>query len=104
MKKLLLLAFATVAAVLAIPASSFAIQPGITLVAGQVQSGGSNVHGATVTVTCNGHTLTDTTNGAGKYAVKFDSADCPSGSVVTASAVKNDLHGSNTGTADPVSG
>jgi hypothetical protein len=83
---------------LALPMSSFAAAK--TDVSGNITSGGNKVSGATVSVTCNGHTLSDTSNGGGKYKVMFNNSDCQDSSLVTVVAHKGSQSGSNTGTVN----
>jgi hypothetical protein len=76
---------------------------GITAVSGVVTGpGNAPLDNANVTVTCNSHTGTDTTDNTGTYEVDFTSADCPKGSLVNVTAVKGSLSGTNSGTADKV--
>ncbi len=103
MKKKLLLAFAALAVVFAVPASSFAVDnPAVTQITGTVSSAGSPVGGANVQVTCGSVSGNDTTDSEGVYLVTFAAADCPKGSTTTAAATKGDASGSNSGTANKI--
>lgn len=55
------------------------------------------VSGATVTVTCNGNTLTATSLPNGEYSVLFPIEQCQYGNEVTVTAVKEDLVGTEDG-------
>jgi hypothetical protein len=61
----------------------------------------AGVVGATVTVTCDGHTLQDTNNVGDVYAVFFSQADCPPGAVASVSATKGGASGSSSGSVSP---
>ena len=56
------------------------------------------VAGAEVTVTCNGHNRTDTTDAHGAYLVQFQTGDCPFGSTVKVVAKKGGKTGAASGT------
>jgi hypothetical protein len=72
--------------------------PAETDVTGVVTENFVAVAGAMVTVVCNGHTETDTSNAQGSYLVHFVSADCPFGSTVKVTAVKAGKSGVSSGT------
>lgn len=56
--------------------------------------------GAFVTVLCEGHTMTDTTDAHGSYLVTFPAADCPFGSTVKVTAQKGGKSGVASGTVE----
>lgn len=60
------------------------------------------VASASVTVLCNGHTLTDTTDAYGSYLVTFPAEDCPFGSTVKVSAQKDSKSGVASGTVQGI--
>jgi hypothetical protein len=66
-----------------------------TYVAGTISNEGSPVDGATVEVTCNGHTNTTTSASDGSYSVEYPNSECTDGDNVTVSATKDSLSGSN---------
>jgi hypothetical protein len=97
MKKIFLSILATLGIALLLPMSAMAA-PTSTVVSGIVTDGnGKPVAGATVSVICNGNTLTDTTDAAGAYAVSFTIAKCPSGKTAQVVASKGNNNGVNSG-------
>ena len=56
------------------------------------------VSGASVTVTCNGYTQTDTSGANGAYSVVFPCYQCYYNNAVVVDAVKNPLTGESKGT------
>ena len=100
MKKLLLSILATIGVAVVLPVSAFAASVGTSDIAGTVTSGGKDVSGATVSVTCDGNTLTSGTTVAGGYLVSFPSSECPAGATATATASKGGGSGSNSGTVN----
>lgn len=60
------------------------------------------VAGATVTVLCNGHTQTDTTDAFGSYLAIFTTAECPFGVTVKVTAMKGGNSGVTTGTVQGI--
>ena len=101
MKKRIALFITTVFAVVALPVSTFAAAA-TTDVTGTVTSNGHGVKGAKVTVVCDHHAKTDTTDASGAYLVVFKAKDCPAGSHVDVVAKKKKQGGYNSGTATPV--
>jgi hypothetical protein len=102
MMKKLLVAAATLAAAVMLPMAAMAAEGGNTIVDGTVTNSGSPVNGANVTVTCNGHTQTATTNSLGAYLVVFSAADCPVAATANVSAAKSGAgSGSNSGPVGP---
>ncbi|HTB48988.1 MAG TPA: hypothetical protein VK712_02805 [Verrucomicrobiae bacterium] len=99
MKKLLLSILATVGIAVILPVSAFA-EGGTSDIAGTVTSKGNPVSGASVSVLCDGHTLTSGTTVAGAYIVQFPGSDCPAGSTATVTATKGGGSGSNSGTVN----
>ena len=55
------------------------------------------ISGASVIVTCNGNTQTDTSQSNGAYSVLFSCSQCGEGNTVTVSATDGSLTGTNTG-------
>lgn len=72
--------------------------PPNTAVTGVVTENQTAVAGAAVTVLCNGHTETDTSNAQGAYLVNFGATDCPFGSTVKVTAQKGGKSGVTSGT------
>jgi uncharacterized membrane protein YfcA len=72
--------------------------PGHTDVTGVVTENFVAVAGASVTVLCNGNTETDTTDASGSYLVSYLTAQCPFGSTVKVTAMKNGKSGTSSGT------
>jgi hypothetical protein len=99
MKKLLLSILATVSLAVILPVSAFA-EGGQSDIAGTVTSKGNPVSGASVSVTCDGHTLTSGTTVAGAYLVQFPASDCPAGDTANVTATKSGASGSNSGTVN----
>jgi hypothetical protein len=96
-KKLLTGAF--VAAVVSIGvASGASASPAQSEITGVVTEKQMAVVGATVTVTCNGKTETDTTDAQGAYLVEFPVTDCPFGTTVKVVAQKDGKSGVASGT------
>lgn len=100
MGKRISLFIATVLSVVAMPVATFAA-PAVTDVSGVVTHNGSPVSGASVTVTCNGNSDSNITDGTGTYLVAFAASDCPNGQTATVIATKGPLTGNNSG---PVNG
>src|ERR1700689_3071367 len=99
MKKRISLFIATLATLVALPASALAAST--SAIAGTVTSNGNPVSGASVSVTCNGHTLTSGTTVAGAYLVRFSPAtNCPAGSTAHVTATKGGHSGSKSGTVN----
>jgi hypothetical protein len=98
MKKVLLGLFIAVFVSVGITSASVSAAPPETTVTGVVTENHIAVSGATVTVVCNGHTETDTTDVYGTYLVHFVSADCPFGSTVKVTGQKDDNSGVASGT------
>ena len=101
MKKLLLSILTAVSVAIVMPLSASAATAGTSYIAGTVTKNGNPVVGATVTVTCNGHSRTSPpTTVAGDYFVQFGSNDCPAGDVAHVTATKGSTSGSNSGTVN----
>ena len=100
MKKLLLSILATVGIVVILPVSAFAEGVGVSDIAGTITEGGSPVSGASVTVVCDGNTLTSGTTVAGAYFVSFPNSECPTGDTASVTATKDGASGSNSGTVN----
>ena len=97
------LALSIAFAVLALPMLASAApvtNPARTEVSGNVTENSNIVVGANVSVVCNSNTQTDVSDGDGTYLVSFLAADCPLGSTITVSAVKDSMSGTSTGTAN----
>lgn len=101
-------AIALALVVLALPAfasAAPATNPPRTEVTGYVTDATNSnapLSGASVTVVCNSNTQNDISDGDGAYLVSFLAADCPVGSSITVSAVKDSMSGSSAGTASKV--
>ena len=68
--------------------------PALTEVTGVITDNNLDpVPGANVTVTCNGHMASDTTDAAGSYRVSFPAGDCPFGTTVKVMAQKGGMSG-----------
>ena len=78
--------------------ASAAPTPPQTDVTGVVTENHVAVAGASVTVVCNSHTRTDTTDAMGSYLVTFPSGECPFGSTVKVTAEKDGRSGVRSGT------
>lgn len=65
----------------------------LTEVTGVVTDSGNAVANANVTVTCNGHMASDTTDTQGAYRISFPAGDCPFGSTVKVTASKGGMTG-----------
>lgn len=102
MKKTVLGLLVAVFATVGITSASVSAAPPQTSVTGVVTESQMAVAGATVSVLCNGHTETDTTNATGAYLVNFPSADCPFGTTVKVTAQKGDKSGVASGTVQGV--
>lgn len=95
-KKAIVSAVATLGLTLALPVMAAAADP--TVVSGVVTDNvGNPVQGATVSVVCNGNTLTDTTDASGAYAVFFNPNKCPAGKTAQVVASKGSKNGANSG-------
>jgi len=101
MKKLAIGIFVAAFAAIGIAGPAMAA-PAESDVTGVVTENQVAVAGATVTVLCNGHTEVDMTDNFGSYLVHFVSADCPFGSTVKVTAVKNGKSGVSSGTVQGV--
>jgi hypothetical protein len=92
MKKILIGLFVAALVTLGTAGSALAA-PAKTDVTGVVTENHVPVVGASVTVLCNGHTETDTTDAQGSYLVTYLVADCPFGSTVKVTAHKGSKSG-----------
>ena len=101
MKKLAIGIFVAAFAAIGIAAPAMAAPPESD-VTGVVTENQVAVAGATVTVACNGKTEVDTTDAFGSYLVHFVSADCPFGSTVKVTAVKDGKSGVSSGTVQGI--
>jgi hypothetical protein len=100
MKKLLLTILAAVGIAVMIPAASFAASTQ-TDVTGTVTNNGQVVSGASVTVVCNNHSKTTTSDSTGAYLVTFSGKNCPDKSQATVVAHKAGKGGVSNGTVNP---
>ena len=102
MKKKFSFFIATVLAIVALPVATFA-QSGQTIVDGTVTNNAhAVVSGASVTVTCDGHVQTATTNVNGDYLLSYSDTDCPLGATANVTASKSGQgSGSNSGSIGP---
>ena len=100
MKKILLSIVLASMVLLTLGFTSAAVCAGNTIVGGTIyQDTITNpVAGASVTVTCNGHTQTDTSEANGAYSVVFPCYECHYDNAVVVDAVKNPLTGESKGT------
>lgn len=101
MKKIVLGLFVAVFAAAGVSATSYATPP-TTAVTGVVTENQVAVAGATVKVTCKGHTEMDTSDANGSYLVTFPSGDCPFGTTVKVVAEKNGKSGVTSGTVQGI--
>lgn len=101
-RKLIMGLFVAVFAAVGLSSSGVKADNPTTAVTGVVTENQMAVAGALVTVTCNGHTRTDTTDAMGSYLVTFPAADCPFGSTVKVVAQKGGKSGVNSGTVTGV--
>lgn len=101
MKKLAIGIFVAAFAVIGVSAPVMAA-PAESDVTGVVTENQVAVAGATVTVLCNGKSEVDTTDAFGSYLVHFVSADCPFGSTVKVTAVKDGKSGVSSGTVQGI--
>ena len=86
-KKLIMGMFVAVIASASLVTSAGATAPQSDIT-GVITDNQTAVADAEVTVTCNGHTATDTTDAFGSYLVTFQSGDCPFGTTVKVAAKK----------------
>lgn len=98
MKKLLTGLLVALFASASITTATAHAAPPQTSITGVVTENQMSVAGASVTVVCNGHTETDTTNAQGAYLVNYLSADCPFGVTVKVTATKDGKSGVKSGT------
>jgi len=98
MKKLLTGLLVATFATVSMASASASAAPPQTSITGVVTENQTAVMGASVTVVCNGHTETDTTNAQGAYLVNYPSADCPFGETVKVTATKDGKSGVKSGT------
>ena len=107
MKKLILSLIAA-ASFLAIPVISVSTAaamgtPSETIVTGVVTNNSNPVVGASVTVTCDGNVLTDTTDATGTYQVTYSpNTMCAKNTDAVVTATKGKLEGSNSGPVNAV--
>lgn len=100
MKKLFFGILVAVLVSVGLTSASVSAAPPTTAVTGVVTEAQMAVPGAMVTVLCNGHTETDTTDAHGSYLVTYLSADCPFGSTVKVTAKKGNKTGVASGTVE----
>lgn len=103
MKRVLLTVLATLSVAILLPATALAdpSHPSSewTVVSGQIKDSKGPVKGATVTVSCNGHSKTTYSIWNGYYATYFKYSQCSDGDTVTVTAVTSKgLSGTSTGT------
>jgi len=100
MKKVVLGLLVAVFAAVGVTSASASAAPPQTSVTGVVTENHMSVAGAAVSVLCDGHTETDTTNAQGAYLVNYPAADCPFGSTVKVTATKSGKSGTASGTVE----
>lgn len=83
------------------PAAVFAA-PAQTIVTGTVTNNGHAVKHAKVTVVCNNHSRTTTSDKNGGYSVSFPKNQCPDGAKATVVATKNKMGGVSSGNVNSV--
>ena len=71
-------------------------------ITGVITENQTAVADAKVTVTCNGHTETDTTDAFGSYLVTFQAGDCPFGTTAKVAAQKGTKSGVASGTVQGI--
>lgn len=99
------LAFALSLLVIPMLASAAPVNPPRTEVTGYVTDATNSnapLAGANVSVSCNSNSGSDVSDVDGAYLVSFLAANCPLGSTITVSAVKDSMSGTSTGTASKV--
>jgi hypothetical protein len=94
--KKILLAMAVMFSLVLLPAGVASANSSSTEVSGKVTLNHHRVRHAEVTVTCNGHSRTTTTDWQGNYSVKFWSGQCNQGDTITVTASKGSASGENT--------
>ena len=98
MKKFLISITGILAAIIMLPAVSFAASNSSTI-SGTVTNNGKPVNGASVTVVCNNNVKKTKTTAAGAYSVTYKPASlCPNGAKATVVATLKKKGGVNTGT------
>lgn len=102
MKRKLVLALLAAVVSVSVVSAPVSAAPPQTNVTGVVTENQMAVAGASVTVLCNGHTETDTSNAQGSYLVTYPSADCPFGSTVKVTAKKDNKSGVASGTVQGI--
>lgn len=70
-----------------------ATNPGVSEITGVITENHTAVSGASVTVSCNGKTGSDTTDNSGAYRVSLSKADCDFGATVKVVATKDGKSG-----------
>jgi len=103
MKKLLLAVLVAVFVSAGVSAGSVsAVQPPQTDVTGVITESQAAVAGASVTILCNGHPRSDTTDAFGSYLAVFPIGHCPLGQTVKVTAEKNGKSGVTSGTVQGI--
>ena len=100
-KKLIMGVFVAIIASASLVTSAGATGPQSDIT-GVITENQTAVADAKVTVTCNGHTETDTTDAFGSYLVTFQSGDCPFGTTVKVAAQKGTMSGVASGTVQGI--
>jgi len=102
MKQKIAVLLAVVVASAGLVSASANAAPPTSVVTGVITENQMVVSGASVSVLCNGHTETDTTNAQGSYLVMYPSGDCPFGSTVKVTAQKGGKSGVASGTVQGI--
>ncbi len=76
--------------------------PARTEVTGYITENTTPVSGASVSVVCNSNTQSTASDTDGSYLVSFLASNCPLGSQITVSAVKDSMSGTSTGNASKI--
>jgi len=102
MKKVLLGILVATFASVGVGTASASATPAQTDITGVITASSVAVAGANVTVLCDGHTMTDTTDAHGSYLAVFPIADCAFGSTVKVTAQKGGHSGVSSGTVQGI--
>jgi hypothetical protein len=94
MKRLILSIVGSLALLMLVPAVSLAIPvPPTTTLRGTISEGTQSVSGATVVITCNGHSPSVFSINGASYSSQFSSSLCPIGATATVQATKGSASG-----------
>ena len=104
MKRVILSILTTLGILVLLPVSMARAAGGQSIIAGNIYYKGTTnpVTGASVSVVCDGNTLTSPTTSAGAYEVTFDPTACPAGDTATVTATKGSATGTNSGVVNPL--